>query len=423
MEIMYNYFIESKIIGVNMKRGYLKKLISYMKKVYDIENGLMKLTDTRINPTYSTASVILPVLFGFLVRIKSFNELKYRLQSGDFKGLVLNQTKLPQIDTIRNTLKKVEIQGIQDINRGIIKTSIRNKVVRQGTIDGYTVAALDGTRLFGSQKKSCKHCAAQMKRNGKIDYSHNAVFMTLVGQKPRLIIDYEMYQGLVDSSKKEEGELTVAKRLLTRATKEHKHLLDVVVYDALASNSIWFNHCISCNVIPIVQVKGTHNLAIKVAKTQINKSEIKEAWQDQKRNRKIVAYEESFCLKGVDKPLRLVKFQQKNAQGKYTQVVVMTTDFTIALQTIYKIIHARWDIENSIFNNLKTYCELEHCYIHEMNAATAIIYLMSIAFNLMQVFMARRLKRSKLTQKEVVRLVDKELSNLRKSSTYRFNTS
>ena len=40
MEIMYNYFIESKIIGVDMKRGYLKKLISYMKKVYDIENGL-----------------------------------------------------------------------------------------------------------------------------------------------------------------------------------------------------------------------------------------------------------------------------------------------------------------------------------------------------------------------------------------------
>ncbi len=182
-----------------------------MKKVYNIENGLMRLTDTRVNPTYSTASVILPVLFGFLVRIKSFNELKYRLQSGDFQRLVLSGTKLPQIDAIRNTLKKIEIHGLQEINRGIIKTSIRNKLVRQGTIDGYTVAALDGTRLFGSQKKSCHYCATQMKRNRKIEYSHNAVFMTLVGQKPRLIIDFETYQGLVDSSKKEEGELMVAK--------------------------------------------------------------------------------------------------------------------------------------------------------------------------------------------------------------------
>lgn len=196
---------------VDMKRGCLKKLIGYMKKVYNIENGLMRLTDTRVNPTYSTASVILPVLFGFLVRIKSFNELKYRLQSGDFQRLVLSGTKLPQIDAIRNTLKKIEIHGLQEINRGIIKTSIRNKLVRQGTIDGYTVAALDGTRLFGSQKKSCHYCATQMKRNRKIEYSHNAVFMTLVGQKPRLIIDFETYQGLVDSSKKEEGELMVAK--------------------------------------------------------------------------------------------------------------------------------------------------------------------------------------------------------------------
>jgi len=31
---------------------------------------------------------------------------------------------------------------------------------------------------------------------------------------------------------------------------------------------------------------------------------------------------------------------------------------------MFKIIRARWDIENSIFNNLKSECGLEHCFVH-----------------------------------------------------------
>ena len=46
-----------------------------MKNVYHIENGLNKLSDGRVNPTYNTAQVIALVLLGFFLRIKSFNEL------------------------------------------------------------------------------------------------------------------------------------------------------------------------------------------------------------------------------------------------------------------------------------------------------------------------------------------------------------
>jgi len=47
-----------------------------MKNFYNLERGLDNLSDGRINPTYSTGQVILPVLFGFLLRVKSFNELR-----------------------------------------------------------------------------------------------------------------------------------------------------------------------------------------------------------------------------------------------------------------------------------------------------------------------------------------------------------
>ena len=217
-----------------MSKDYLKKLLKYMKEVYDIEDAIKYLKDRRINPKYSAAEAILPALFGFLIRIQSFNELKFRLKSKDFKNIISKKMKLPQIDTIRHTLKVVDNQGLSKMHNNIIKKVKQNKVLRNGTIDGYTVAAIDGTKLFGSNKKRCIECCRTKTRNNHIHHFHNATFMSLIGKEPRLIIDFEMYKGTEDSSKKDEGELTVAKRLLSKVVKEHKHTIDVVVYDALA---------------------------------------------------------------------------------------------------------------------------------------------------------------------------------------------
>ena len=51
-----------------------------MKNVYNIEERIYKLTDRRVNPTFKTGKVILPVLFGFLLRIQSFNKVPYLLE-------------------------------------------------------------------------------------------------------------------------------------------------------------------------------------------------------------------------------------------------------------------------------------------------------------------------------------------------------
>ena len=52
-----------------MRKNYFVKLVSYMKNVYHVERGLNKLSDERVNPTYSTGQVIMPV---FLVQNKEF---------------------------------------------------------------------------------------------------------------------------------------------------------------------------------------------------------------------------------------------------------------------------------------------------------------------------------------------------------------
>ena len=62
-------------------------------------------------------------------------------------------------------------------------------------------------------------------KNGKVHAAHNAVFMSLVGNHPRLTIDLEHYLGSSDSSKKAEVELTVAKRLLEKMCQTYNRRL------------------------------------------------------------------------------------------------------------------------------------------------------------------------------------------------------
>ena len=409
-----------------MSKNYLKKFIKYIKKVYHIEDALKVLKDGRKNPLYTTAEAVLPVLLGFIMRMQSFNELKYKIESNDFINIISRKMKLPQIDTVRDTLKVIDNQGLYKMHNRIIKKTKRNKVLDEGTIDGYTVAAIDGTKLFGSYKKSCHECCTTTARNRKAQYFHSVAFMSLIGKEPRLIMDFELYKGSEDSSKKDEGELTVAKRLLSRVAKEHKNTLDVVVYDALACNSSWINHCTANQVIPVIHVKDNNITSIKEVKTRINKSNVKEVWQDEKRDCEVKAYEEAFEMDEVAEPLRFIKFSKKTKQGKYSQVLLVTTDFKIPFQTLYKMMHMRWDIENSLFNKLKTYGALEHCFVHHPNAIEAILYLMSIASNLTQLFIFRRLSGTEiklLTQKEIVRLLEKELYLLKYNRKYIFDTT
>ena len=82
---------------------------------------------------------------------------------------------------------------------------------------------------------------------------------------------------------------------------------------------------------------------------------------------------------------------------------------TLGVKTLYKIMKARWHLENRVFNNLKTNANLNHCFAHGGNAVEAVLYLMFIASNLLNLFKERRLKNHITDQTELVRLLLKGL--------------
>jgi len=405
-----------------MRKNYFAKLVNYMKNVYHIERGLNKLSDRRVNPTYSTGQVILPVLLGFLLRIKSFNELNFMIKNNEFSKLFPRGTKLAQVDAIRDTLKVIDINGLKQINQHIVIKSVENKVFEKGTIDGYTVVAIDGTKFFGSNKKSCPECLKNNKGK-KTHYFHSGAVMSTVGIGPKLVIGFEMYKPGQDSASKDEGELNVAKRLISSVVKSHKKLIDVVVYDALACNSIWINHCKNFGIDVIVRAKNNNNNSLRLAKRETNKSEVVQVWEDEKGFEKVEVYESTFTMDNVEQPLRFVKFAIKHKDKKRTQIMIVTTCMDMALKTLFRIIRARWDIENSIFNNLKSECGLEHCFVHGGKAVEAVLYLIFIASNIMQLFLLRRLKKHFTTQREMIRLLLKGLYLLKYKAELVFSSS
>ena len=60
----------------------------------------------------------------------------------------------------------------------------------------------------------------------------------------------------------------------------------------------------------------------------------------------------------VDQPLRFVKFEMKRINGRYNQILIITSCMDMKLETLFKMIRGRWDIENSIFNNMKSECAM-----------------------------------------------------------------
>ena len=79
-----------------------------------------------------------------------------------------------------------------------MKKAFRNKIYDGGTIDRYTVTAIDGTKYFGSNRKSCEKCLTSANH-----HYHGGAVMSLIGNGPRLVVDFEMINPSCDSPMKD----------------------------------------------------------------------------------------------------------------------------------------------------------------------------------------------------------------------------
>ncbi len=78
----------------------------------------------QINPTCCTGQVILTVLVGFLLVIKSFKKLSCMLKEKKFVRLFPAGTRLTMIVAINNTLKLTDLIYISDDEKMAVKAKL-----------------------------------------------------------------------------------------------------------------------------------------------------------------------------------------------------------------------------------------------------------------------------------------------------------
>ncbi len=131
--------------------------------------------------------------------------------------------------------------------------------MNEGTIDGYTVAAIDGTRLFRTEKAHCDDCLHTSNR-GKEYYYHECSVMSLIGDNANLVIDYEMAKRKSADKITSQSEIVTSRNLLNRVVSEHDGLIDVLAYDALALSSPFINECINLSIDAVIRVKELYTI-------------------------------------------------------------------------------------------------------------------------------------------------------------------
>ncbi len=412
----YTLEIKSKQLEKEFKK--LKKFCKYIRRVFKFESIINNQKDSRKKRTYQTSMIFIILFWASIFRVQSFNRLEEMLKYGCFKPLFPPKFKMPSIDTISEILEKWDLESLQESFLRIINTLYSNKNFKNGTIDGFTVCAIDGTDVIRTKKRKCYNCMCMRNSEGYY-YGHKSVIAMVIGREINYVIntvflnvkeeiteiDKETYENKVVT--KSEGELFGGMKLLPQLP----YWIDIIVADALYFKAPFFKEVIKNSKHAVIRLKDkTTNSYNAINYNAICKSAVDSFTHEVDNKKHTVTYwfkdyelVDSTLLKnepGKLTPIRLYKFVEvveSTIKGEekfiFREIYIGTSDKNLEAKTIWKIIHYRWYIENTCFHQLKTYCHMEHCFNHDHTAIQVIITIMFMAFNIFRSFMFRNMKK------------------------------
>ena len=422
-----------------MKQRALQ-FLKYINNVYRFNQFLTSLSDGRTNPSIPLNTVIAVIFLGLVTRMGSLNQMEERMRLGYFNKALRKGFVKGSADTLAYAAEFLEVEELIDYHHLIVQDARYNKVFQGGTLDGFKVISLDGTRLTTTESRQ-RHCD-KCKRTeltaedgtGYIQWHEDFVGASYVGRPPNLILGIERIEH-------GEGETTATLRLLDKIRSRHYYYAEVVTLDSLYTGAPVINKLLDHNVIGIIRVKQEHYNLIKDAKGLFSNHDpdiekrrisIKSSWYEEDTSGSKYDYavriwdEENFTTwQKVKKPLRVLKVEETRIDRRgrplnspqITYMLVTAGKDVISTETVWRILHRRWDIENKTFHDLKKYWSFGHDFHHEDNAFLAIRWLIVIAVNLFLLFLYRRLSgyARQYTQKGLVKDIAFTLSAVRYS--------
>ena len=395
-----------------------------------------------------------------------------RCKSTSLKMLYNKNEYVPQTHGLRDCTIDTDWKQLEKINNAIIQKSKENKVFRNNKVDGLTVMAWDGVDLTET-KKNIKGLPEKEYDDGIRKYVKYVCAMNVGPRANIMVASKQLLEvdKILTSTGKERaktiGETKVFEEMWKETEKAIGSVIDVHVFDALYLNQNVTNlinkagkyfvirlkdetreiykdakglfesrkadnkyeiveHIVIRNIKYSKEAKKKNQIKTKtttfkreITNSKLNERKLINEYIQEKKNGtvKVTEYEkvivrketwdDEFELTGYKGKVRVIG--SKETSNKNQEIYVVTNMLDHDVETVLKIMHLRWNIENCGFRTIKQRYNLEHIFIGELNAINYIVQMIFMAFNLLELYQKIRLKNGiDLTWKMITRIFEKE---------------
>ena len=411
-----------------------------------------------------------------------------KCNSTSFKMLYNRNEYIPKTHGLRDCIMDTDWKQLENINNAIIQKAKENKVFRNNKVDGLTVMAWDGVDLTETKKDIKGLPEKEYNNDEIRKYVKYVCAMNvgpraniMVGSKQLLEVEK-----ILTSTGKERaktiGETKAFEDMWEETEKLIGSVIDVHVLDALYLNQYITNlinkaekyfvirlkdetreiyqdakglfesreadnkyeiveHIVTRNIKYSKKAKKKNKTKTKtrtfkreITDSKLNERKLINEYSQKKKNStvKVTEYEkvitrketwdDEFDLTGYQGKVRVIK--SKETSDKDQEIYVVTNMLDHDVETILKIMHLRWNIENCGFRTLKQRYNLEHMFIGELNAINYIVQMIFMAFNLLELYLKIRLKNEiNLTWKMLTRIFEQEYHSNKSIKEIYYNSS
>jgi hypothetical protein len=399
-------------------RGKLHQFEKYTWMVFGLPQLLASLTDARRAPNIPTFDVVNSLLHTALLRIPSLNALEGDLRESDFQKLI-GRTPTPEVkafsaDVVANVLDKLHLSNVCHALEEVIAKAERNKAFREGSYGSLRCVAIDGWEPFASYDRHCPRCLTRqvkVKRSGNeaeevTQYYHRYVVAMLLGPVVDIVLAVEPVlneEARRDTDRQHtghEGELTAARRLIDGLHQTYGGFIDAFVLDALYANGPVMTQLDDYGYGGFIVLKKENNEPLREALSLWHGQKPCEQSDDPDTKEHVEFWDadQIDTLDSYQGKVRVIRARITKADQEPTTwcfAVVGPPARKVTRRTALKVIRARWHIEDTGFHQWIRYWNFGHVFRHTANALMAVLLLWMLAFNLLQLFVYRRLKRQR----------------------------
>ena len=337
------------------------------------------ITDRRLEPRITTATVVKAAAVMFWARMGSLNALEMSGESRFWKHWLGHP--MPSAETMGDVHAKIDAHTLREAIHQVYGNLKRNKALPDNR--GISLAIVDGHESHSSYRRHCSGClhrTIHSEHGDRIQYFHRQVTLLLVtgapaGRPPlRIPLDHEpQLPG--------EGEVEAAIRLLERVLLRYPRAFDLVLADALYTQARYQDVAGLFDSVP--PVKGT----FRSRDCWWWDFPGLVSWKEVKVPVRVIRSLESYSIK------RQLDGKDETLTSDWLWVTTLPSA-QVPLERAIGFGHQRWDIENHGFNELVNGWHADHVFKHDPAAIECFLLLTFLAFIIYHAFFYLNLKPS-----------------------------